>query len=118
MLRTIAALAVVCGASAAHANTIEEAKAKPAKYVWEASVDTETAIACLLTDNSFNVQTIRKDGYVDMPMYYMGHRTLLVTIIQQGEGVRIEARGQMARAAMRAKPCMGMPAEKRLPPLG
>lgn len=108
----------MCLGSSAMAATTEEAKSKPAKYLWSAAVSTDKAIACLLQDNSLNVQTIRQDGYVDMPMYLQSYRALLVTITPEGEGVKVEARGRLARAAMRARPCMGLPAEKGLPKLG
>ncbi|MCI1143257.1 hypothetical protein MOP88_14550 [Sphingomonas sp. WKB10] len=110
--------AMLCCASAAYAETNEALKAKPAKYAWDAAVDTEAAVSCLLENNSLNVQTIKKPGYVDLAMYMSWKRMLLVTITPTAQGVHVEARGQMAKAAQNALPCMGLPRVKGLAPLG
>lgn len=114
----LAGVAALTCASAAYAETNEQLKAKPAKYVWDATVDSDAAVSCLLENNSLNVQTIKKPGYVDLAMYSSWKRMLLVTITPTATGVHVEARGQMAKAAQNAKPCMGLPAVKGLAPLG
>lgn len=114
----LAGCALLGAATVAHAETNEQLKAKPAKYVWDAALDSDAAVSCLLENNSLNVQTIKKPGYVDLAMYMQWRRMALVTVTPTATGVHIEARGQMAKAVQRAKPCMGLPEVKGLAPLG
>lgn len=108
-MRVILFAAAVLVGTAAHAESNDELKRKPPKVSFHANVDTETAIACLQEDNGFNVNVIRKDGYVDLAMINMGWRMILATVTPEGDGVRVEGRGRSAKMLLRRAPCMGLP---------